>query len=308
LAQELPSRLLKPLPAHTMQTRSAILLAALLAGYYAGSAAALRTQAQAGAAAWLHDHPEAQADELAELKTENPEAYAIVKALLTKRSLGLLDPRHPTASFAAHGPPLQASEMGAAAFAKPSSSAESGAPAGEQLYPEASAAPAHHDWLNWKPQDSAVDDEALVKGVLGSVASLTGQAQKVSHQTASPLEAEEAAFSDSQVTAQTKSSESSASSASAVAAAPASSEGVSGPLAAFSWDDKPAAASQQQAPATHETPSASGGDQHKMSALSSWLTGGKSSTAESKGEQEQHVEAPKPAVQPESNPYTKGLW
>lgn len=66
-------------------------------------------------------------DELAELKQENPGAYAIVKALLTKRSLGLLNPAHPS-----------------------SSSMTSSSSSGQ-----------HRDWLHWKPADESqlVDDE-----------------------------------------------------------------------------------------------------------------------------------------------------
>lgn len=51
-----------------------------------------------------------QQDELAELKGQNPHAYALVKALLTKRSLGLLNLRHPTAHFA----PVSAKQQHAA--------------------------------------------------------------------------------------------------------------------------------------------------------------------------------------------------
>merc|ERR1719265_2201991 len=36
---------------------------------------------------------------MAELKATNPDAYAVVNALLTKKSLGLLNSRHPTASM-----------------------------------------------------------------------------------------------------------------------------------------------------------------------------------------------------------------
>lgn len=39
-----------------------------------------------------------QQDQLAELNQKNPEAYALVQALLSKRSFGLPNPRHPTAS------------------------------------------------------------------------------------------------------------------------------------------------------------------------------------------------------------------
>lgn len=67
-------------------------------------------------------------DELAELKQENPGAYAIVKALLTKRSLGLLNPAHPHSSMST----------------KSSSSGK------------------RENWLDWKPADESgmVEEES----------------------------------------------------------------------------------------------------------------------------------------------------
>lgn len=130
------------------------------------------------AAAWLRarDHSP-QPDELAELKAENPSAYALVKALLTKRSLGLLDPKHPNPSFmpssAAQSTSEDAVPQGAAAFE--SIAEESGEKPKAQValaYPDAAVAPAHHDWLSWKPSQSAMDDDAMVKNVLGAVAEL----------------------------------------------------------------------------------------------------------------------------------------
>lgn len=59
-----------------------------------------------------HGDKPVQQDELAELKAENPDAYVLVKALLTKKSLGLLNPNKPTASFA---PKLSRAEQQAAA-------------------------------------------------------------------------------------------------------------------------------------------------------------------------------------------------
>jgi len=56
---------------------------------------ATSAEAQAEARAWVQQHRHAQPDELAELKGANPEAYALVKALLTKNSLGLLKRRGP---------------------------------------------------------------------------------------------------------------------------------------------------------------------------------------------------------------------
>jgi len=147
-------------------------------------------------------------DQLGELKTANPEAYAIVKALLTKRSLGLLDPKHPTASFSNAGPPQQApaEEQGPEAFAKFSSPGElrashtrEAAPVPQVALPYASVQPAaHHDWMNWKPQSSAMDDDTMVQNVLGAVAELKGKKagllSKRRNVDENPLAAEEATF------------------------------------------------------------------------------------------------------------------
>jgi hypothetical protein len=125
-----------------------------------------------------------QGDDLAELNKENPEAYALVKALLTKRSLGLLNPRHPTASFAAPSAEAQQdqqSEQGPEVFAKFASPGElanhgvaSAAPQVAVPYAEVQPA-AHHDWMNWKPQNSGMNDEQMVQNVLGAVAELKGK-------------------------------------------------------------------------------------------------------------------------------------
>merc|ERR1719327_1775004 len=90
-----------------------VLALALLA---LGASATRRSATSASlseARVWLKSHgPVPQKDELQDLRNENPEAYAIVKALLTKRSLGLLDPKHPPASFA---PGAQAAPAAASA-------------------------------------------------------------------------------------------------------------------------------------------------------------------------------------------------
>jgi len=128
-----------------------------------------------------------QADELAELKGQNPEAYALVKALLTKRSLGLLNPRHPTASFAAPSAAQQEQQQTAeqgpevfAKFARPgelqASLVHQQAHVAQVAVPYAEVQPAvHRDWLNWKPQASAMDDDQMVQNVLGAVAELKGK-------------------------------------------------------------------------------------------------------------------------------------
>jgi len=88
-------------------------------------------------------------DELEELRQANPSAYAIVKALLTKRSLGLLNPRHPSASFSAADAPVATGEgpMESASMEPVSPPHQSGG----------------QNWLNWKPADDAqVAQEVLV--------------------------------------------------------------------------------------------------------------------------------------------------
>jgi hypothetical protein len=191
-----------------MQFR-AVVCSALFAGANAVSA-----QVEVNARMWLLDHPSNSPDELDELKVENPDAYALVKALLTKRSLGLLDPKHPTASFAAP-PPKDSEEQqtGAAVYAKFATTEKEqealqgatpnvpypDAPAEQIAVPYPEASEASHDWINWKPHDGATDDEAMVKNVLGTVADLTkGKSLRGTSDTASdetsPVAAEVAAM------------------------------------------------------------------------------------------------------------------
>lgn len=160
-----------------MQRRAvaAGLVVAVISAVATGGAALVTssaTSARALAASWLRAHRTWQPDELAELKGVNPEAYAIVKALLTKRSLGLLDPRHPSASFAPAVPAASdGAPSGAAAFTNLAEEADK-KPQAALIYPDAPVVQVHHDWLSWKPQQSAVDDEGLVQNVLGQVAAL----------------------------------------------------------------------------------------------------------------------------------------
>lgn len=180
------------------------------------TACAVSTQAEVKAKAWLREHASDNPDELAELKTENPDAYALVKALLTKRSLGLLDPKHPTASFAAPAPKDDSDQpSGAAVFAKfATTPKEQLALTGQQTvasaavpYPEAAAEPSQvpypeargssQNWMNWKPDGN--DDDAMVQNVLGAVADLTkkkslrGQSDE---QEQNPLQAEATRMED----------------------------------------------------------------------------------------------------------------
>merc|ERR1719272_2179932 len=131
-----------------------VILAALV-----GLSGALKTSTSTStgvARAWLSAHAAPQADELAELRDVNPDAYALVKALLTKRSLGLLDPKHPTASFAAPAHTDDDAPHGAAAFAgliTPEELAAHGKgasldapPADSTVYPDAPAPTKSHDF------------------------------------------------------------------------------------------------------------------------------------------------------------------
>jgi hypothetical protein len=164
-----------------MKQQSTRLLVLLLAAPLASS---LSVSATSRARLFLRAHvgTPPQADELAELRTENPEAYALVKALLTKRSLGLLDPKHPTASFAKAEQPHE--DQGPEVFEKMASPEELQAmrnpqpvaakPKVDMPYAEVQPAPAHRDWMNWKPQSAAMDDETMVQNVLGAVAQLKG--------------------------------------------------------------------------------------------------------------------------------------
>mmetsp|Transcript_110391 Transcript_110391/g.206879 ORF Transcript_110391/g.206879 Transcript_110391/m.206879 type:complete len:431 (-) Transcript_110391:88-1380(-) len=82
--------------------------------------------AQAVAEAWLRSYSSVSQmpDELAELKGANPEAYAIVQALLAKRSLGLLKLRVPSHSLE-DTPPAQETQLPAAVPAATSDSTTS---------------------------------------------------------------------------------------------------------------------------------------------------------------------------------------
>lgn len=154
----------------------------------AAVAAGATAKAEVSARVWMLDHAgNPNGDELDELKNENPDAYALVKALLTKRSLGLLDPKHPTASFSKPAPDSdEPKAVGAAVYAKfATTDKERQALAGSEpaydtsavedtvVAPEASSG--SHNWLAWKPADSAASDDAMVQNVLGSVAGLVGK-------------------------------------------------------------------------------------------------------------------------------------
>eukprot|EP00747_Dinoflagellata_sp_TGD_P025809 gnl/TRDRNA2_/TRDRNA2_131507_c0_seq3.p1 gnl/TRDRNA2_/TRDRNA2_131507_c0~~gnl/TRDRNA2_/TRDRNA2_131507_c0_seq3.p1 ORF type:complete len:321 (-),score=84.65 gnl/TRDRNA2_/TRDRNA2_131507_c0_seq3:93-941(-) len=162
--------------------------------------------AQAGASQWLRAHGNnPNNDQLAELKTENPEAYAIVKALLVKQSMGLLNMRHPSASWSAPPPQDQeAAPSGANAYAKFASPGELKKSQPEDPYPAASTQmysevgqATHVDNWNWSQKHGQEDDDAMVSQVLGAVAELKGKKAVVAQQKSedlSPLAAHDADF------------------------------------------------------------------------------------------------------------------
>lgn len=104
-----------------------IVLCALLLVAARASTDSDSSSSQSFAREWLAAHQAPQGDELSDLKTANPEAYAIVKALLVKQQMGILNMHAPS---------------------KTASSPE-----------EAQSQPAPaKNWLSWKPSDSALDD------------------------------------------------------------------------------------------------------------------------------------------------------
>jgi len=178
-----------------------LIAAVLLLSYVTPSAATtkrtLAASKQAFARRWLDMHPEAAQDDdqLGELKIENPGAYTMVRALLTKQKLGLLDPKHPTASFAPAPSHEEDQPSGVAAFAKfmkpgeiehskpiysevqvpeVASDAASETVASDASVPYTQVGrPGPQDWLNWRPAASAADNDATaVQNILGAVAEL----------------------------------------------------------------------------------------------------------------------------------------
>jgi len=305
-----------------------VILAALV-----GFSGAFKTSTSASfARAWLSAHAAPQADELAELRDVNPDAYALVKALLTKRSLGLLDPKHPTASFAAPAHTDDDAPHGAAAFAgliTPEELAQHGKgssldapPAENAVYPDAPAPEQHHDFWNWKPQSSAVSDDAMVQNVLGAVASLKGPKISAPTKDLSPMEADAASLGlDAASLAAAPVTVAAPVAAAPVAAAPvgnpylrglsldtsapvasassdSSTASGSNPLTSFSWGDDSKPGPQQDQRAVKKP---------VVSALSSWLTGGKSDAPADEAGAAPEQKHDSNAVAAMENPYLASL-
>merc|ERR1719321_512174 len=148
-----------------MQHRAGLSLLCFFACAALNSAWTSKEDAQTGwLRAWLRartgrDNP--NSDDLTELARENPTAYALVKSLLVKNSLGLIK-RRPDAITSEDAP----TDMDDAT--------------GESAEP---VAPTHHgNFFNWKP----ADDSAMVQNVLGQVSSLatTSKTQQKTDQAA----------------------------------------------------------------------------------------------------------------------------
>eukprot|EP00419_Tripos_fusus_P064784 CAMPEP_0172930190 /NCGR_PEP_ID=MMETSP1075-20121228/218864_1 /TAXON_ID=2916 /ORGANISM="Ceratium fusus, Strain PA161109" /LENGTH=450 /DNA_ID=CAMNT_0013791499 /DNA_START=9 /DNA_END=1358 /DNA_ORIENTATION=- len=141
---------------------------ALLLWAFSTSVAASRSS-DAVARTWLRDHqdPAHSGDDLEELRRVNPDAFAIVKSLLMKRQLGLLDPKHPSHRFGS-APVDEDTGVASAPVDGPIATQSLSSPtvSGTMDKPQ-------RNWLNWKP-DSAANDEAMVKSVLGAVAEFKG--------------------------------------------------------------------------------------------------------------------------------------
>jgi len=307
----------------TMQQQRIAL--ALVCAFVSASAVTTRlASAETFARSWMQKHEgvQPQGDELAELKTQNPEAYAIVKALLTKRSLGLLDPRHPSASFAKPAPASEEAASGPEAFAKLATPADvhrdleiSASQEASTVYQAVSAPAGHRDWLNWKPKTSAADDEAMVNNVLGAVADLAGKKKAgllaKREETVSPLADEAASLgmdatqSNTVPSARPEKQENSYLKAIGMdAPTPKASlnevkEASANPLSSFSWDDdakSQMAEKSKVSPSQAKIPAGAG-----SSSLMSWLGFTKKQQAPP---QEQVVPAfPKKAA----NPYMMDL-
>jgi len=219
--------------------RPAVLVFLLGGGCAAHSLTFLQTSRAAAtlqARAFLRAHAgQPQQDQLSELKQENPEAFAIVTALLMKRQLGILDPHHPTTSFntqvekkssvsaedkafltqleTEHGHPPPTAKVddtpAATAWASPTPVQESASTAfiaGGSAVPRPSPfADSGKDPFAWKPtaEDDAVKELAPAGGAaLAEESSHAGRSQVASsaaadsHVVHTGLEADMASFAD----------------------------------------------------------------------------------------------------------------
>jgi hypothetical protein len=129
------------------------------------------------AMAWLQEHrgeSDPDAAGMNDLKSSDPNAFAIVQALLTKRSLGLLDPSNPTAAFGGPAHQKQRSFKQEAEEAGVSTEATASSSISAVPYPSApkSVALPFPDMASEKDTQFGFhpnNDDAMVQSVLGAV-------------------------------------------------------------------------------------------------------------------------------------------
>jgi len=129
---------------------------------------------------WLRTHQDPDQAGMDELKTTNPDAFAIVQALLTKKSLGLLNAKHPDAFGGFDGTPSAATPDAPSAEASAAPEAPAVPLAAIGMDPPQS----HKNFFNWKPN---TDDDSMVSNVLGEVAQLKNGGASSPVEVAQPL-------------------------------------------------------------------------------------------------------------------------
>lgn len=149
-----------------MQQRLLVLLALL-------AAPAVATTASSAAQAWLQSHKSPTDDQLGELKSGNPAAFAIVQALLSKHSKGevKLTPEE-------RGPDVFKAMMTPRHFSKAHAIDE---PSADVPYASAELAEVRHpvvDQKNFNPDAAADRDESSVSRLLAAVAQMGGDKAK----------------------------------------------------------------------------------------------------------------------------------
>eukprot|EP00746_Dinoflagellata_sp_MGD_P151886 gnl/MRDRNA2_/MRDRNA2_83304_c0_seq1.p1 gnl/MRDRNA2_/MRDRNA2_83304_c0~~gnl/MRDRNA2_/MRDRNA2_83304_c0_seq1.p1 ORF type:complete len:279 (+),score=70.72 gnl/MRDRNA2_/MRDRNA2_83304_c0_seq1:77-913(+) len=114
---------------------------------------------------WLRTHEDPDEAGMEELKSTNPDAYAIVQALITKKSLGLLNPKHPNAFGGYQEAPGKGVMSTQVVDPQPEAPVAALATQTQQT--------SHADFFNWKPHE---DDDAMVSNLVGAVASIKNDA------------------------------------------------------------------------------------------------------------------------------------
>jgi len=146
-----------------------VIIGSLALSAHAGHA----TSASARAQQWMkaHQDPNDQAG-MNDLRSSDPNAFAIVQALLAKQQLGLLDPKHPTANFAGAHKHEESESGESAADVLRSAPTIDGAGVPQSLAAVTAPEPARRTYSSsnmWNFKPHAGDDDALVASVMGDV-------------------------------------------------------------------------------------------------------------------------------------------